>query len=75
MSKATKEPQERVAHRLACHDMGYSGNCYKKSGFGSMGDGTFFHITRSCDGDCRRMKIWDTKHGFKGVQFKLQDLL
>jgi hypothetical protein len=75
MSKPTKEPQERFLHRVSCPNMGYSGNCYKRSGYGKLGDGSVFHISRGCDGDCRRMKIWDTKHGFKGVEFKLQEIL
>lgn len=75
MSKLTKEPQERFLHRLSCPNIGYSGNCYKKSGSFALGDGGFAHITIGCDGDCRRMKIWDTQHCFKGVKFKLQDLL
>lgn len=75
IKKLTKEPQERFLHRIECKSMGYTGNCYKHSGYGSFGDGGVFHITRGCDGDCRRMKIWDTKHGYKGVKFKLIDIL
>lgn len=75
MSKLTKEPQERFLHRLSCPNMGYSCNCYKHSGRVAFGDGGFAHITMGCNGDCRRMKIWDTKHGYKGVEFKLQEIL
>ena len=75
MSKLTKEPKERVMHRLKCPNMGYAGNCYKHSGSCAFGDGSVFHISRGCDGDCRRIKIWDTKHGYKGVEFKLQEIL
>ena len=66
----TKEPLERYQHRMACPHMGYYENCYKHSGSGTFG-GTPIHITCGCDGDCRRMKIWDTKHGYKGVEFEL----
>ena len=75
MSKLTKEPKERVMHRLTCPNMGYAGNCYKHSGSCAFGDGSFAHITMGCNSDCRRMKIWDTKHGYKGVEFKLQEIL
>ena len=75
MSKLTKEPKERVEHRLTCPNMGCCGTCYEKSGSFAFGDGGFAHITIGCNGDCRRMKIWDTKHGFKGVEFKLQEIL
>lgn len=75
MSKLPKEPTERYLHRLSCPNMGYVGNCYKHSGSCAFGDGSFAHITMGCNGDCRRMKIWDTKHGFKGVEFKLQEIL
>ena len=75
MSKPTKEPQERFLHRVSCPNMGYYGNCYKHSGSGTFGDGGMYHITIGCNGDCRRMKIWDTKHGYKGMEFKLQDIL
>jgi hypothetical protein len=75
MSKLTKEPQERFLHRLECPNMGFGGNCYKHSGSCSFGDGSFAHITMGCNGDCRRMKIWDTKQGYKGVEFKLQEIL
>lgn len=73
MSKLPKEPQERFLHRRSCRNMGYSGICYKKSRFGALGNGERFHITLGCNGDCRRMKIWDTKHGYKGVDFALTE--
>lgn len=74
MSKLPKEPKARYLHRIACPNMGYSGNCYKHSDSGTFGDGTVFHISIGCDGNCRRMRKWDTKHGYKGVEFKLKNI-
>lgn len=56
-----KEPSDRRDHRRACRNYGY-GHCYSRSGW--MGNG--MHLTVGCDGDCRRMKIYDNKHGLKG---------
>lgn len=72
--KPINEPIERFQHRLACKNLGYSGNCYKRSGWTSIGGGAC-HLSLGCNGECRRMKIWDTQHGFKGVEFKLRGML
>lgn len=71
--KPVKEPAERTIHRATCKHFGYCGNCMKKSGVFGIG-GTYGHITMGCDGDCRRMKLWDTKHGYKGVEFKTKEI-
>lgn len=68
--KPVKEPAEREVYRATCKHYGYCGNCMKHSGYFGIG-GSFGHITMGCDGNCRRMKLWDTKHGYKGVEFKL----
>lgn len=68
--KPVKEPVERTMYRMACKNIGYTGTCFKHSGYFGIGGGTA-HISMGCDGNCRRMKLWDTKHGFKGVEFKL----
>lgn len=69
-----EEPTERYLHRMRCKNMGYEEICYKHSGsfpvLGGCG-----HITLRCNGKCRRMTIWDNKNGYKGVEFKLRELL
>lgn len=60
------EPAARAFHRLECKHNGY-GICISQSGY----RGANCHITIACNGKCRRMKIWDTKHGYKGVEFKI----
>lgn len=71
--KLPLEPPERTTHRATCKHCGYYGQCYKHSGYFGIG-GTFGHITMACSGDCRRMKIWDTQHGYKGVKFKIREI-
>ena len=73
MSK-TLEPIERFEHRIDCKFLGYSGICYKRSGSCQFG-GALCHLSIGCDGGCRRMKMWDSKHGYKGIEFKLRDIL
>ena len=70
MSKKTLpiEPAERAWHREQCKHNSY-GNCCKRSGW----YGPNVHITIGCtpNCDCRRMKIFDTKHGLpKGVEYQ-----
>ena len=65
--KLPVEPLERMEHRMGCKHYSY-GNCYKRSGY----YGPHLHITMGCtpNCDCRRMKIFDTKHGLeKGVEY------
>ena len=68
--KLPPEPMERFEHRMRCKHYGYYGQCYKHSGYCGIGGGVA-HITMACDGSCRRMKIWDTQHGLKGINFKI----
>ena len=50
-----RETNARMMHRFNCKHSHYE-NCMKKSGwYGS------FHILMGCDGECRRMKIYDNK--------------
>lgn len=67
---STIEPADRAFHRLECKHNGY-GICILQSGY----RGKNCHITVACNGKCRRMKIWDTKHGYKGVEFKILEEL
>jgi hypothetical protein len=30
------------------------------------------HILMGCDGSCRRMKIFDNKHGYAGQEFEIE---
>lgn len=71
--KPVKEPAERMEHRVMCKHFGYYGNCYKHSGYFGIGGGVA-HISMACNGKCRRMVIWDNKHGYKGVEFKLEEM-
>ena len=71
--KPVKEPVERTLYRMGCKSIGYTGTCFKHSGDFKMGD-TVGHISMACDRNCRRMKLWDTKHGYKGVEFKLVEM-
>jgi len=64
--KKAKEPIERMTHRHLCKYHGY-GSCYKRSGmYGPV------HILMGCDGSCRRMKIFDNKHGYAGQEFEIE---
>ena len=66
--KLPVEPLERMEHRIVCKHYSY-GNCCKRSGY----YGPTLHITMGCtpNCDCRRMKIFDTKHGLeKGVEYE-----
>lgn len=71
--KPVLEPVERTAYRAVCKHCGYTGSCFKHSGYFGFGGGVA-HITMACDGKCRRMVIWDNKHGYKGVEFKLREI-
>ena len=65
--KLPVESLERMEHRMGCKHYPY-GNCFKRSGY----YGPHLHITMGCtpNCDCRRMKIFDTKHGLeKGVEY------
>lgn len=65
--KLPLEPLERMEHRMGCKHYSY-GHCCKRSGY----YGPNLHITMGCtpNCDCRRMKIFDTKHGIeKGVEY------
>lgn len=66
--KLPVEPTERAIHRFECKHYSY-GNCCKRSGY----YGPTLHITMGCtpNCDCRRMKIFDTKHGLpKGIEYE-----
>ena len=70
-SKKPLEPVDRAMYRLACKHNSY-GNCCKRSGY----YGPQLHILMGCTPncanhlDCRRMKIYDTKHGLeKGIEY------
>lgn len=65
----TKEPIERIEYRERCKHQMY-GNCTKHSGY--IGKGV--HVLIGCTGECRRMKLWDSKHGYKDVEFDIQYL-
>ena len=60
-SKKPLEPVDRAMHRLACKHNSY-GNCMKRSGW--VGPGC--HILMGCSANthCRRMVIFDNKHGY-----------
>lgn len=61
------EPGDRAFHRATCKHNSY-GNCCKRSGW----YGPSVHITMGCTPNCgcRRMKIYDTKHGLeKGIEY------
>ena len=66
-----KEPIERFEYRLKCKNLGYSGMCYNRSGY----IGANCHISRGCNGKCRRMKTWDNKNGYKDTEFELLEIL
>lgn len=67
----TPEPIERFQHRMACKSLLTEGICALLS---SKYSGAKFHITLGCAGRCRRMKLWDSKHGYKDREFKLRRL-
>ena len=64
-----QEPEERIIYRLKCKNYGMYGICFKRSGY--IGGGC--HITAGCTGKCRRMTMWDNKHGYAGIEFKIQE--
>lgn len=67
-----QEPHARFAHRMVCkHHSEFTNQCYKHSGM----IGRSVHITMACTGNCPRMKNWDAKNGFEGVEFKLKEEL
>lgn len=72
-TKPIKEPTERLLYRIGCKHIGYTGTCFKHSGYFGIGDG-MAHISMGCNGKCRRMVLWDNKHGYKGVEFKLLEI-
>ena len=50
-----RETKERMAYRCKCKHFAYE-ECMKKSGYyGGM------HFLMGCDGNCRRMKIYDNR--------------
>lgn len=63
-----REPFERMEHRYTCKHHSF-GNCLKHSGYYGPGVHILMGCTPNCD--CRRMKIFDTKHGLtKGVEYE-----
>ena len=59
--KPIMEPAERFEHRMRCPALGsYNMSCYRRSG---GGNGFFIDMGCSPNAGCRRMKIFDTKHG------------
>lgn len=67
--RPVEEPIDRAIYRSQCRSYGYTGSCYKYSGM----YGPTLHITMACDGNCRRMKLYDSKNGLKGQEFKLHE--
>lgn len=69
-TKAVDEPIDRAIYRTQCRNYGYTGSCYKHSGYINATT----HITMACNGQCRRMKLYDAKNGLKGQEFKIREL-
>ena len=62
-----EEPFERSYYRYKCkHYAKECGQCYMKSG----GNGKC-NWDYNCDGECKRMKRYDSMHGYKNIKFKL----
>ena len=57
-----KEPADRYAHRMTCKHISMGGSCMKRSGWVS----STCHILMGCTANthCRRMVIFDNKHGY-----------